>query len=294
MQDGHNALDMGGAQGSGRGCGGSCLGTPGQRLRASDVSNFLLLILQSATLLPSLLLGGFAMWTETYITTISECRQGMDHALGMRVGMLSGLPLRAVMTFGTGTSKWTGHCAGCCHCFLVACGAGVADPLQAIHLKSATKCSSVAANHRRPLHLTSLLCPLTRTWHPLAAVLAPLWTALAFRMRPAGYIRLVAGLLFLQLLLASVSLLDTRIIDVALVLCAACSLSGNPLFALGNMGKELTTEVAEVRHSSSLNSMALLASLRVSFAGVCDTVAVRGSDIASTAGCLNCAHLPAW
>lgn len=103
---------MGGAQGSGRGCGGSCLGSPVQRLRASDVSNFLLLILQSATLLPSLLLGGFAMWTETYITTISECRQGMDHALGMRVGMLSGLPLRAVMTFGTGTSEWPGYCAG--------------------------------------------------------------------------------------------------------------------------------------------------------------------------------------
>lgn len=82
-------------------------------------------------------------------------------------------------------------------------------------------------------------------------------------MRPASYIRLVAGLLFLQLLLASASLLDTRIIDVGLVLCAACSLSGNPLFALGNMGKELTTEVAEVRRTSSLSSAALRCAARV-------------------------------
>jgi hypothetical protein len=66
-------------------------------------------------------------------------------------------------------------------------------------------------------------------------------------MRPASYIRLVAALLFAQLLLTMISVLETSIIDVGLVLCAACALSGNPLIALGNMGKELSTEVAEVR-----------------------------------------------
>jgi hypothetical protein len=82
-----------------------------------------------------------------------------------------------------------------------------------------------------------------------------------FRLRPLAYIRMVVALMVVQLLVALVCLLESKVINVGLILTSACALSGNPLMALGYLGKETTTEVAEVggRYCLGLGCQGLLA-----------------------------------
>jgi hypothetical protein len=67
-----------------------------------------------------------------------------------------------------------------------------------------------------------------------------------FKLRPLYYIRMVSVLLVVQFLLAMICLFWSQAVNIGLILCSACALSGNPLMALGYLGKETTTEVAEV------------------------------------------------
>jgi hypothetical protein len=90
-----------------------------------------------------------------------------------------------------------------------------------------------------PVLTLALLCPCT-------TVLGPLWSLLVFRMRPLSYIRMVVVLVVVQLLVALVCLLESKFVNLGLILTSACALSGNPFMALGYLGKETTTEVAEV------------------------------------------------
>jgi hypothetical protein len=82
---------------------GKLVALPGHQ----DVSNFLMLALQSGTMLPSLLLLSFSIWSEFHAVSISQCRAGIDDSnTGIFGPGLSSLTLRAVMFFASGTSEW--------------------------------------------------------------------------------------------------------------------------------------------------------------------------------------------